>query len=200
MQNMKDFDQLLTVWKQQEEGTVPTAETIIFKAKKEQQQFAKKIILQVITLLATLVALIIIGISIPFTSLTTYIGLGIMYACILTYTLIRWYQMKQLKKIDLTQKPTLTLIALEKALQFQQWVATTVTKSYFISLNVAFVCYFIEVLHPMTNLVKTIVISIYIAWMLLAYFYLGAKQKKKEYDQLQKIITAIQDMEANYEQ
>ena len=179
MQNMKDFDQLMSVWKQQDTVTVPTAETIIVKAKKEQNAFTKKIRIQIITLLVTLACLIAIGIVIPFKMITTYIGLAIMYLCILGFSAVRTYQMQQLKKINLTQNPAQTLQDLQKVVQFQQFVGNTVSKLYFIFLNLAFVFYFIEVLHPMSILVKSIVLSIYVIWMLFAFFYLGKKQKEK---------------------
>lgn len=196
---MKDFDNIMDLWKQQKEVKIPDAGLIIQKAKKEQNTFTRKIIFQVATLLLTLVALVWIGSSIKFKMTTTYIGLGLMFLCVFGFSVIRLYQMLQLKKIDFTQKPSLTLAELEKTYTFQQFVGNKVSLMYFILLNLAFVFYFIEVMQPMSLLLKSIVLIVYSGWMLFAYFYLGKKQKKKENERIQKMIDSIKEMEANYE-
>lgn len=196
---MKDFDNIMDVWKQQKEIKIPDAGQIIQKAKKEQNTFTGKIILQVIILLLTIVALVWVGTAINFKMITTYIGLGLMCLCVFGFSVIRLYQMLQIKKIDFNQKPSLTLIELEKTYSFQQFVSNKVSLMYFILLNLAFVFYFIEVMQPMSLLLKSIVLIVYSGWMLFAYFYLGKKQKKKENERIQKMIDSIKEMEANYE-
>lgn len=196
---MKDFDNIMDVWKQQKEVKIPDASAIIQKAKKEQNTFTGKIILQVTILLLTIVALVWVGTAINFKMITTYIGLGLMCLCVFGFSVIRLYQMLQIKKIDFNQKPSLTLIELEKTYTFQQFVSNKVGLMYFILLNLAFVFYFIEVMQPMSLQLKLIVLTVYISWMLFAYFYLGKKQKKKENERIQKMIDSIKEMEINYE-
>ncbi|SHJ11791.1 hypothetical protein [Flavobacterium terrae] len=196
---MKDFDNIMDVWKQQKEVKIPEAGAIIQKAKKERNSFTNKIILQATILLLTVVVLIWVGTAINFKMITTYIGLGLMFLCVFGFSMIRLYQMSKIKKIDFTQKPSLTLIELEKTYKFQQFVSNKVGLMYFILLNLAFVFYFIEVMQPMSLQLKSIVITAYISWMLFAYFYLGKKEKKKENERIQKMIDSIKEMEANYE-
>lgn len=196
---MKDFDNIMDVWKQQKEVKIPDASAIIQKAKKEQNTFTGKIILQVTILLLTIVALVWVGTAINFKMITTYIGLGLMCLCVFGFSVIRLYQMLQIKKIDFNQKPSLTLIELEKTYTFQQFVSNKVSLIYFILLNLAFVFYFIEVMQPMSIQLKSIVLTAYVSWMLFAYLYLGKKQKKKENERIQKMIDSIKEMEANYE-
>ncbi len=196
---MKDFDNIMDVWKQQKEVKIPDAVAIIQKAKKEQNSFTNKIILQATILLLTIVALVWVGTAINFKMITTYIGLGLMCLCVLGFSIIRLYQMFKIKKIDFTQNPSLTLIELEKTYTFQQFVSNKVGLMYFILLNLAFVFYFIEVMQPMSLQLKLIVLTVYTSWMLFAYFYLGKKQKKKENERIQKMIDSIKEMEINYE-
>ncbi len=196
---MKDFDNIMDVWKQQKEVKIPDAVVIIEKAKKEQNTFTSKIILQVTILLFTIVAIVWVGAAINFKMITSYIGLGLMCLCVFGFSVIRLYQLLQIKKIDFTQKPSSTLIELEKTYTFQQFVSNKVSLMYFILLNLAFVFYFIEVMQPMSFQLKSIVLTAYISWMLFAYFYLGKKQKKKENERIQKMIDSIKEMEANYE-
>ena len=196
---MKDFDNIMDVWKQQKEVKIPDASAIIQKAKKEQNTFTGKIILQVTILLLTIVALVWVGTAIKFKMITTYIGLGLMCLCVFGFSVIRLYQMLQIKKIDFNQKPSLTLIELEKTYTLQQFVSNKVSLIYFILLNLAFVFYFIEVMQPMSIQLKSIVLTAYVSWMLFAYFYLGKKQKNSENERIQKMIDSIKEMEANYE-
>ncbi|MFC4818063.1 MULTISPECIES: hypothetical protein [unclassified Flavobacterium] len=196
---MKDFDNLKDLWKQQEETKLPDVFEIIKKIKKERTFYTNKLLFQVAILAITMIALVWIGSSIDFKKTTTYIGLGLMLLCIAAFSAVRLYQMITLKRIDLTQKPSATLKQLDEYFSFQQIVSTKITLAYFIVLNIAFVFYFIEVMHPMSFQLKTICLTTYIAWMLFAYFYLGKKQKKKENDRIQKIIDSIKELESGYD-
>ncbi|MCL9806190.1 hypothetical protein NAT51_11700 [Flavobacterium amniphilum] len=196
---MKDFDNLKDLWKTQADVKLPDVSEILKKVKREKLTYTNKILFQVAILIATIFALIWIGSLIDFKMMTTYIGLGIMLLCVAGFSAIRLYQMITLKKIDLTEKPSVTLNKLENYYNFQQLVGAKITPAYFILLNMAFVFYFIEVMQPMSTSLKTICLTVYIAWMSFAYFYLGKKQKKKENDRINSIIDSIKEMESNYE-
>ena len=197
---MKEFDNLKEIWNQQKESSVPDVSQIISKAKKEKQTMGNKMILQIGILLSTIVALIWVTSSIDFKMITTFIGIGLMLFTIFAFSLIRLYQLYKLKKIDLTQSPKKVLIQLEQFYTFLKLVSTKGALTYFILLNLAFVFYFIEVMAPMSTLMKVIVLTLYTAWMLFAYFILGKKQKQKEYDKIEAIINSIKKVENEYEQ
>ena len=197
---MKEFDNLKEIWNQQKETVVPDVSQIISKAKKEKQTMGNKMILQIGILLSTIVALIWVTSSIDFKMITTFIGIGLMLFTIFAFSLIRLYQLYKLKKIDLTQSPKKVLIQLEQFYTFLKLVSTKGALTYFILLNLAFVFYFIEVMDPMSTLMKVIVLTLYTGWMLFAYFILGKKQKQKEYDKIEAIINSIKKVENEYEQ
>ena len=69
---------------------------------------------------------------VSFKMITSYIGLGLMFLCVFGFSVIRLYQMVKLKKIDFLQQPSLTLVALEKAYEFQQFVSNKVSMLYFV--------------------------------------------------------------------
>lgn len=196
---MKDFNELQNLWNQQESKPLPDVSQIINKAKKEQRSFANKIFGQAAILLATLLALGWIVSAISFKMITTYIGIALIFVCIFGFTVIRLYQALHLKEIDVTATPSETLIKLEKFYKFQQLVGTKIMAAYFLLMNLAFGFYFIETMAPMSTLLKIIILTVYVAWMLFAYFYLGKKQKAKEYARTQQIIDSIKEMERNYE-
>lgn len=197
---MKEFDNLKEIWNQQKESSVPDVSQIISKAKKEKQKMGNKIIIQVAVLLLTVVAISYVGAIIDFKMISSYIGLGIMLATIILFSCIRLYQVFKLKKIDLTESPKKVLLQLEKFYAFQQFVSTKCAIAYFVMLNLAFVFYFIEVLKPMSTLMKTIVLIVFTGWMLFAYFILGKKEKQKEFEKTQNIINSIKKVETEYEQ
>jgi uncharacterized membrane protein YecN with MAPEG domain len=197
---MKEFDNLKEIWNQQKESIVPDVSQIISKAKKEKRSMGNKILIQVAILLLSVIAIAWVGAVIDFKMATTYIGIMMMFAIILIFSSIRLYQVYKLKNIDLTQSPTKTLLELEKFYAFQQFVNTKCTLAYFILLNLAFVFYFIEVMQPLSMMIKIIVLIVYTAWMLIAYFILGKKQKQKEYDKTQSIIDSIKKIETEYKQ
>jgi len=197
---MKEFDSLQEIWKQQKQTTLPDVSQIIAKAKKEKLSYTKKVFFQVATLLLVLPVLFWVGSAITFKMASTYIGLGLMFVCITGFSIVRLYQMKTLRNIDFTQNPSIALQQLEKYYAFQQIVSTKISLAYFIVLNIAFGFYFIEVMQPMSSTFKAIVLSLYMGWMLFAYFYMGKKQKQKEYDRIQKMINTIKQMEDQYEQ
>jgi len=197
---MKEFDNLQELWKQQKQNPLPDVSVIIAKAKKEKQSMTNKIVIQVATLLLAVVAIIMVVAAIDFKMATTYIGVGLMFLTILVFSGIRLYQVYKLKNIDLTQNPKKVLAELETFYAFQQFVNTKCTLAYFILLNIAFGFYFIEVMQPMSAMLKTIVLVVYIAWMFIAYFFLGKKQKEKEYAKTKAIIDSIRKIEKEYEE
>lgn len=196
---MKDFNDIQNLWKQQETKPLPDVTRIIANAKKDKQHFTNKIILQTIILVLTLPCLVRIGNIIDFKKTTSYIGLTLMFCCVFIFSAIRLYQIIRLKKMDVTEEPQINLQKLEQYYSFQKVVSTKITAAYFIVMNIAFGLYFIEVMAPMSALLKTIVLIVYVAWMLFAFFYLGKKQKAKEYARIQRLIDTIKEMESNYE-
>lgn len=196
---MKDFNDIQNLWKQQETKPLPDVTQIIANAKKDKQHFTNKIILQTIILALTLPCLLWIGSIIDFKKTSSYIGLTLMFCCVFVFSAIRLYQIIRLKKMDVTEEPQVNLQKLEQYYSFQKLVSTKITAAYFIVMNIAFGLYFIEVMTPMSTLLKTIVLIVYVAWMLFAFFYLGKKQKAKEYARIQRLIDTIKEMESNYE-
>ena len=196
---MKDFNDIQNLWKQQETKPLPDVTQIIANAKKDKQHFTNKIILQTIILALTLPCLLWIGSIIDFKKTSSYIGLTLMFCCVFVFSAIRLYQIIRLKKMDVTEEPQVNLKKLEQYYSFQKLVSTKITAAYFIVMNIAFGLYFIEVMTPMSTLLKTIVLIVYVAWMLFAFFYLGKKQKAKEYARIQRLIDTIKEMENNYE-
>lgn len=196
---MKDFNDLQNLWNEQKPVDLPAVNSIIETAKKTQQSINSKIRNQVILLLLVVIFMLLLLQLIPFKEATTFIAIGMMSLAIMLFSVLRIIQIVKLKKIDLTENPRFLLVDLEKYYKFQQKVNTTYTTYYFAMMNLAFGLYFIEVLKPITLLYKIVIITIYLLWILFAYFYLGKKHKLKEHSKTQYIIDAIKGLEKDYD-
>lgn len=200
MQNMKDFNDIQNLWKNQETKAVPDASAIINKAKKTKKEYNTKISIQITALVLALITLIWILFSITFQSITTYIGLITMILCIGVFSIARGKLIYLLKKIDFTSNPSHSLEQLEKVYQYQKWINTKLTKAYFLFISLAMGLYFIEVIHPFSLDIQLIITGLTLTWFLFTYFYLGKKQQEKENQRIESIIASIQQIEINFNQ
>lgn len=196
---MKDFNEIQNLWNEQKSVQLPDVNSILASAKKVQRDLNSKIVIQISILVAVVLFILILMQVIPFKAATTFIGIGLMATTILLFSVVRLYQVIQMKKIDLTKNPKLLLVDLEQYYQFQNTVNTKYTQLYFILMNIAFALYFIEVLQPVPLLYQVIIIVVYLAWMFFAFLYLGKKHKQKEQAKTQSIIDAIKNIEMNYD-
>lgn len=195
---MNDFDQLKEIWDKQEKPVVPDVSQILSKAKKEKQSLGNKMMLQVAGVLSAIPVGVILLIYINFKMATTFIGFSLMAIAIIGIAILRLYQIYTLNKIDLTLSPQQVLKKLEEFYAFQQTVNTKYTLGYFIIMNVAFGFYFIEVLQPIYTTYRTVGLTLYITWMLIAYFIIGKRQKEKEYSKMQRIINAVKEVKNDF--
>ena len=196
---MKDFNEIQNLWNEQKTVQLPDVNSILASAKKVQRDLNSKIAIQICILVGVVIFILILMQVIPFKAATTFIGIGLMATTILLFSVVRLYQVIQMKKIDLTKNPKLLLIDLEQYYQFQNTVNTKYTLLYFILMNIAFTLYFIEVLQPVPLLYQVIIIVVYLAWMFFAFLYLGKKHKQKEQAKTQSIIDVIKNIEMNYD-
>lgn len=196
---MKDFNEIQNLWNEQKSVPLPDVNSILADAKKVQRDLNAKIIIQISILIGVVIFILILMQVIPFKAATTFIGIGLMAITILLFSIVRLFQVIQMKKIDLTKNPRLLLIDLEQYYQFQNTVNTKYTLLYFILMNIAFALYFIEILQPIPALFQVIIIVVYLAWMFFAFLYLGRKHKLKEQHKTQSIIDKIKEVEAHYD-
>lgn len=196
---MKDFNEIQNLWNEQKTVQLPDVNSILADAKKVQRDLNSKIAIQICILVGVVIFILILMQVIPFKAATTFIGIGLMATTILLFSVVRLYQVIQMKKIDLTKNSKLLLIDLEQYYQFQNTVNTKYTLLYFILMNIAFAFYFIEVLQPVPILYQVIIIAVYLLWMFFAFLYLGKKHKQKEQAKTQSIINAIKEVANQYD-
>lgn len=196
---MKKFNDIETIWKQQKEQVVPEVTTIINKANKEKKTILKKIIVQVILLLFTVPVVIWVLMTNPFQETTTFLGIAVILFDIIGFSIMRLYQVNLLTKIDFTQTPNMVLHELEKYYNLQKIISSKVMVAYFLLMNLGLGLYFIEVMSPMSPFAIGLSLSVYILWMLFAYFVIGKKQRKKEFDRIDALIEKVKEIEEGYD-
>lgn len=196
---MKKFNDIETIWKQQKEQVVPELTTIINKANKERKIILKKIIVQVILLLFTVPVVIWVLMTNPFQEMTTFLGIAVILFDIIGFSIMRLYQVNLLTKIDFTQTPNMVLHELEKYYNLQKIISSKVMVAYFLLMNLGLGLYFIEVMSPMSPFAIGLSLSVYILWMLFAYFVIGKKQRKKEFDRIDTLIEKVKEIEEGYD-
>ncbi len=196
---MKKFNDIETIWKQQKEQVVPEVTTIINKANKEKKTILKKIIVQVILLLFTVPVVIWVLMTNPFQEMTTFLGIAVILFDVIGFSIMRLYQVNLLTKIDFTQTPNMVLHELEKYYNLQKIISSKVMVAYFLLMNLGLGLYFIEVMSPMSPFAIGLSLSVYILWMLFAYFVIGKKQRKKEFDRIDALIEKVKEIEEGYD-
>lgn len=195
---MKEFDNLKTIWEQQNATVIPNVSQIISKAKNKKNSIRNTILFQVFALIMAVIAVITVLCTINFKMATTFIGIAITVLTILIFSGIRIYQANQLNKINLVQSPNIVLQELNTYCTFDKKMRTTGILLYFIFLNIGLGFYFIEVLQPLSMPIKIVSIVIYFGWILFAYFVLGKKQIKKEDEKMNFLIESIENLENEY--
>lgn len=196
---MKQFNDIEAIWKQQKISTVPDVTAIIEKGNKEKKTLSKKISLQVILLLITVPVVIWVLVTNPFQKTTTFLGIAIVLLAVIGFSIIRLYQVNWLRKIDFTQTPNFVLQQLEKYYSFQKLISSKIMGIYFLLLNLGLGLYFIEVMAPMPTYAVVLSLSVYVIWLLIAYFVIGKKQKQKEFNRIDVLIKKMKEIETAYE-
>lgn len=196
---MKQFNDIEAIWKQQKISTVPDVTAIIEKGNKEKKTLSKKISLQVILLLITVPVVIWVLVTNPFQKTTTFLGIAIVLLAVIGFSIIRLYQVNWLRKIDFTQTPNFVLQQLEKYYSFQKIISSKIMGIYFLLLNLGLGLYFIEVMAPMPTYAVVLSLSVYVIWLLIAYFVIGKKQKQKEFNRIDVLIKKMKEIETAYE-
>ena len=160
---MKEFDNLKAIWDQQNLQVVPDVSLIIDKAEKQKNSIRNKIIIQVVALLAALIAILFVFILIDFKMTTTFVGIAIIVITIFSFSIFRIYQIKKLNAINLLQSPKIVLQELSIYCEKDKKLKTKGTLLYFVLLNIGMGLYFVEVLQPLSFNIKIICLIVYIS-------------------------------------
>lgn len=195
---MQDFDSLKNMWQQSSPEDNPPQTLSISKTstsekmKMQKQQLGGAIMLLLTALLVG--ALAIFG-DLNFTRWYTYGGMALISLVCTCQAIFMFSIYKKLKNIDATSTPALHLQQWETYYGMRKRQNKWNMPLYYFLLNIAMGIYVLEIFtgRPMINVI--IFISVYAAWMLFAYFYLGKRNVKKEDARLNGIISELKTIE-----
>ncbi len=195
---MEDFDALKNIWQQpasRQAKALPVAiskSSITNKMKMEKQQK-----FGAVTLLCTAVFIACLGIfgNFNFTHWYTYGGMALICLICLIQAAIMYATYKKIKHIDDTVTPAAHLQQWESYYSLRKRQNKWNMPLYYVLLNVAMAMYLIEIFTGRPVITVTIFITLYIGWMVYAYFYLGKRNIRKENDRLQQIVDELKMIE-----
>ena len=198
---MNNFDDIEALWKAPQSLSIPDAQDIIQKASKEKNQVARKILTQSLCMLLAIAAMGFVLYKVHFQYFSSYFGIGLMFICVVVFSIIRFRQSQFLRKADFSQSPDTLLQQFEEFHEKQKWINTKGVLWYTVILNIAFAFYFYEtiILAPFTNFWKLFILVVYIAWMLIATLWLGKRSVKKEHEKTKGIIEKIRQLKEGLE-
>ena len=196
---MQDFNALKNVWQQSagSDEAKPDLTTIITNTTTSKMKLQKTQLHGAILLSLTAVFIISLAVfgNLHFTHWYTYGGMALIAIICLIQAAFMYITFRKIKSIDDTVEPTTHLRQWEAYYDLRKKQNKWNMPVYYVALNIAMAIYMVEIFtgRPVVNVM--IFISVYAAWMLFAYFYLGKKNIKREDNRLQKIINELKSIE-----
>ncbi|GAB3979673.1 hypothetical protein GCM10028806_45530 [Spirosoma terrae] len=195
---MDDFDKLKQVWQQQ---AVPVTKPDLDLLKQSNADHQRKLerpqLFSAISLFLTSAFILWMGFfsSITFQSRLTYVALALLSLVPAIQGVISLTVYNRLRRIDVTAPVTEHLSQWEQYYAFRQKMVRINLPVYYVLLNGAFGLYFIEMLGYFPLIGQLVALSLYVAWMLFAYFVLGKRALRKENGRLMSIIDNLKTIQ-----
>jgi len=195
---MQDFDSLKNMYQQpQSSGTVMLADTINktslnTKRKMQKQQQGGAIML---LMTAALIAALALFANLNFTKWYTYAAMALISLVCICQAAFMFNIYRKLKAINETEIPAVHLQQWEHYYEMRKKQNKWNMPLYYVLLNIAMGIYLLELFtgRPIVNVI--IFLTVYAAWMLFSYFYLGKRIIAKEEKRLKIIISELKTIE-----
>ncbi len=196
---MQDFESLKNMWQQPTSPTNNSGEitTILKKTTTTKMKLIKTQLngAKALTLTAIFIACLSIFGNLNFVHWYTYGGMALICIICVVQAWFMYTTSKKIKAIDDTAEPAEHLRQWEAYYDLRKKQNKWNMPVYYLLLNVAMAVYMIEIFTGKKLFGVLVFISIYAAWMLFAYFYLGRKNIRKEDNRLQAIINELKGIE-----
>ncbi len=195
---MTEFDDLKNSWQR----ATPLVAPVDMKQLRRdnatvQQQLERKQLYGAASLLLTALYLLYIGFlsGIPFQALTTYAAIVLIILCCIGQAGIHLYLYQRLRSIDIAAPVTEHLQQWETYYSFRKRLIRINLPVYYVLLNGAFGLYFIEMLGLLPTMTRVLVLVLYMAWMLFAWFVLGKRSLRREDARLTGIMNRLREQQ-----
>jgi hypothetical protein len=191
---MKEFDDLISVWKEQKENSL-SVEQVLLNINTQRNKMAFKLFLAVLAMFASVIVMIAVWIFIDIKSIYTHIGLSMLVSLVFIYSILMIRNLRSLKTTDKLLSPKQHIAQLKKIQQEQNIMNTYYLKIYFVILTVGLLLYYQEILAPASMLFKVITYVVTISWLLFAQFYIGRRNIAKNNAKMQAMLNELEKIE-----
>ncbi len=195
---MDKFEELQEMWKGSPEPVPPPKEAMAFssQSRDDRSKLLRQQLTGAITLLVTgaFIGWMALYGDFGFKRLLTYLGMALAILVCWLQSALLFYTWNKLRNIDTTAPPAQHLQQWEAYYDFRKRQAAWNVPLYFVALNLALGLYFIEIFSGRPAFNVGLFITVYLAWMLFAYFVLGRRSLKKENERLEGILSNLREI------
>lgn len=197
---MKEFEDIRELWKKQGEAPVNYNE-IIKSIEADQKGYARKLIIQSLSVLIALALIICIWLFKPFSTWTTHLSMLILCACLFYFLIMQLRDYKNVSKFDqLLLKPQDFIEYLKEYKQTSYLLNKRNYKIYSIGIGLAFLFILFEMYFIVPFWLLLLFALMAFGWFVLSYLFLMKEYIKSEnrrvetmIDQLEKIKKQLRD-------
>lgn len=196
---MKDFEQIELLWKAQPEKRLRSADEVLRQVKKDMSGLSRKLLLGILAMSGTVVLMFLIVFFVPFKSIITYLGIGIIMLTVCIYAAMMLRDYKLISRNDFTTDPKNYLNELKKYQQNRIKFSGLVYYVYILLLSAGFGLYFIEILDMLPVWLKIVAYVVTAAWFLFCTFYLKDRINKAEEEKVALVIDRLERLQGQFE-
>lgn len=191
---MKEFDEILNVWKEQKETNLDVNK-VLMNINKSRNKMAFKLLLGILAMFLSLVVMVLVWYYIDFQKLSTYIGLSIIIFFVFVYTLLMLRQSLKLRNQNKLLDPIQSLEQLKDIKKEQLKMSTLYINIYFVALVVGMLLYFIEVLQDASIMFKVTAYVLTFGWLCYGQFVITKKQRIKTNAKIDSMIESLENIQ-----
>ena len=197
---MKGFEEIQQLWQGQTPEPNVSVDTILKRVKRDRTAFARKLLWQSIAVGISILVILWIGITINFSTWTTYLALAIMAGCIVYYF---GNQLRDYKGINrsshLLAKPQDYIHYLRTFQQKRNRFNTRNYVVYEICIAGAFALYGVEMYFILPLLTFAGIVTFMVFWFLICHFVFMKQYIKSENTRIEEMIDNLERIKDQFE-
>lgn len=196
---MKDFDAIKQLWKVQ--GETPINYNVIIKnISANRNNYARKLIIQTITVLITLVIIMSIWLFKPFATWTTHLSMLILCFCLSYFLIIQYRDYKKVRQFDRH------LLKPQDFIEYLKWykkdsylLNSRNYKIYTIGIGLAFLFILFEMYFILNFWILFFFTIAALFWFVLSYRFLMKAYIKTENTRVENMISQLEKIKNQLE-
>ncbi len=185
---MQDFNHIEALWAKHTVDVKISADEMLKQAKKDVSSMRNKSLLNIAGMTLSVLAMAILWLFYDAQSWTTHVGITIMIAAILVYTIILYNNYRIIAQTDFTANPN-SFIAKLKLYQLNRLsLHNRLYWFYVIALSLGMALYFIEILTHMEFWMQIIAITVSFGWIIFCSTLVRKAVIKKDRERISILI------------